>query len=63
VRIGMNARLDTIQAAVLSAKLSIFADEIAARDRVAARYGKMLADLVTVPIVPPGLTSVCAQRR
>ena len=61
VRIGMNARLDTIQAAVLSAKLSIFADEIAARDRVAARYGKMLADLVTVPIVPPGLTSVWAQ--
>ena len=61
VRIGMNARLDTIQAAVLSAKLSIFADEIAARDRVAARYGEMLADLVTVPIVPPGLTSVWAQ--
>ena len=39
VRIGMNARLDTIQAAVLSRKLSIFADEIAARNRIAARYG------------------------
>lgn len=61
VRIGMNARLDTIQAAVLSEKLSIFADEIAARDRVAARYGAMLADLVTIPEIPRGLTSVWAQ--
>jgi dTDP-4-amino-4,6-dideoxygalactose transaminase len=61
VRIGMNARLDTIQAAVLSAKLSIFADEIAARDRVASRYRDMLVDLVIVPVVPPGLTSVWAQ--
>ena len=61
VRIGMNARLDTIQAAVLSAKLSIFADELAARDSVAARYGEMLADLVTVPEVQQGLISVWAQ--
>ncbi len=48
VRIGMNARLDTIQAAVLSEKLTIFADEIAARNRVAARYDAMLDDFVTV---------------
>jgi dTDP-4-amino-4,6-dideoxygalactose transaminase len=61
VRIGMNARLDTIQAAVLSAKLSIFADEIAARDRVASCYREMLADLVIVPEVSPELTSVWAQ--
>jgi dTDP-4-amino-4,6-dideoxygalactose transaminase len=61
VRIGMNARLDTIQAAVLSAKLSIFADEIAARDRVATQYRDMLADFVSVPALPPGLTSVWAQ--
>jgi dTDP-4-amino-4,6-dideoxygalactose transaminase len=61
VRIGMNARLDTIQAAVLSAKLSIFADEIAARDRIAAQYGEMLQEFVTVPRIPPGLTSVWAQ--
>ena len=38
VRIGMNARLDTMQAAVLLEKLAIFVDEIAARDRIAARY-------------------------
>lgn len=41
VRIGMNARLDTIQAAILIEKLAIFADEIAARDRVASRYGEL----------------------
>ena len=42
VRIGMNARLDTMQAAVLIEKLAIFADEIEARDRVAARYDELL---------------------
>src|SRR5215813_11616858 len=61
VRIGMNARLDTIQAAVLIEKLKIFTDEIAARDRVAARYTQALADVVGVPRVPEGLTSVWAQ--
>jgi UDP-2-acetamido-2-deoxy-ribo-hexuluronate aminotransferase len=61
VRIGMNARLDTIQAAVLLEKLRVFADEISARQRVAARYGALLRDLVHVPEVPTGLTSVWAQ--
>jgi dTDP-4-amino-4,6-dideoxygalactose transaminase len=61
VRIGMNARLDTIQAAVLSEKLTIFADEIGARNRVAARYGELLEKVVTVPKIPIGLTSVWAQ--
>ncbi len=61
VRIGMNARLDTMQAAVLLEKLAIFADEIAARDRIAARYNALLGDVVTVPEVPAGLTSVWAQ--
>ncbi len=61
VRIGMNARLDTIQAAVLSQKLKIFADEIAARNRVAARYAELLGDIVKVPQIPAGLTSVWAQ--
>jgi dTDP-4-amino-4,6-dideoxygalactose transaminase len=61
VRIGMNARLDTIQAAVLREKLTIFPDEIAARERVAARYSALLEEKVTVPRVPPGLTSVWAQ--
>jgi dTDP-4-amino-4,6-dideoxygalactose transaminase len=61
VAIGLTARLDTIQAAVLIEKLKIFPDEIAARDRVAQRYAGMLGNLVVVPRVPDGWTSVWAQ--
>jgi dTDP-4-amino-4,6-dideoxygalactose transaminase len=61
VRIGMNGRLDTMQAAVLIEKLKIFPDEIAARDRVAQRYNEMLGDVVAVPVVAEGNTSVWAQ--
>ncbi|MBN8937486.1 MAG: DegT/DnrJ/EryC1/StrS aminotransferase family protein [Rhizobiales bacterium] len=61
VRIGMTSRLDTIQAAVLTEKLKIFAEEIAARDRIAQRYADGLKDVALVPIVPEGLTSVWAQ--
>ncbi|MFS2162734.1 DegT/DnrJ/EryC1/StrS family aminotransferase [Variovorax sp. Varisp62] len=42
VRVGVNSRLDTLQAAVLLAKLEIFDDEIASRQRVAAEYGRLL---------------------
>ena len=61
VRIGTNGRFDTIQAAVLIEKLKIFSDEIAARERVARRYSEHLADLVRVPQVAEGSTSVWAQ--
>ena len=64
VRIGMTSRLDTIQAAVLIEKLKIFSDEIVARDQVARRYAaglKDMKDIVIVPVVPDGLTSVWAQ--
>jgi dTDP-4-amino-4,6-dideoxygalactose transaminase len=61
VRIGLTARLDTIQAAVLIEKLRIFPDEIEARNRVAQRYSQALGGLVTVPRVPKGLASVWAQ--
>jgi len=61
VRIGLTARLDTIQAAVLLEKLKIFPEEIVARDRVARRYSAALADVVTVPRVGAHLTSVWAQ--
>jgi dTDP-4-amino-4,6-dideoxygalactose transaminase len=61
VRIGTNSRMDTIQAAVLLQKLAIFADEIAARNRVANRYAEGLGDLVTVPKVIDGGVSVWAQ--
>jgi dTDP-4-amino-4,6-dideoxygalactose transaminase len=61
VRIGMNGRLDTIQAAVLLAKLAIFPDEIEARDRIATRYNERLRDVAIVPEVMEGASSVWAQ--
>jgi dTDP-4-amino-4,6-dideoxygalactose transaminase len=61
VRVGMNSRLDTLQAAILLEKLAVFADEVVARDRAAARYARGLADVVAVPRILPGATSVWAQ--
>jgi dTDP-4-amino-4,6-dideoxygalactose transaminase len=61
VRVGLTARLDTIQAAVLIEKLKIFPDEIAARDRIACRYADGLEDVAIVPRVPDRSTSVWAQ--
>lgn len=64
VRIGMTARLDTIQAAILLEKLAIFPEEIVARQAVADRYAAGLADLserLTLPAVLPGNSSVWAQ--
>jgi len=61
VRIGLNARFDTIQAAVLIEKLKIFAEEIEARDRIARRYSQALAGVTTVPRLGEGRTSVWAQ--
>jgi dTDP-4-amino-4,6-dideoxygalactose transaminase len=61
IHIGMNGRLDTIQAAVLLHKLAVFPDEIAARDRIAKRYNAALADVAIVPTLSPGATSVWAQ--
>lgn len=61
IHIGMTARLDTIQAAVLIEKLKIFAEEIVARDRIAKRYNAALADVAIVPKVADGFTSVWAQ--
>jgi dTDP-4-amino-4,6-dideoxygalactose transaminase len=61
VRIGMNSRLDTLQAAVLIEKLKIFPDEIARRNAVAARYNTALEDVVAVPRVADGCVSTWAQ--
>ena len=61
MRVGMNSRMDTIQAAVLLQKLSIFADEIEARNRVADRYAAGLSDVVKTPKVIDGGVSVWAQ--
>lgn len=61
VRIGMNSRLDTLQAAILIEKLAIFEEEIAARQIVAKRYDAGLADVATTPCVMPDCLSVWAQ--
>jgi dTDP-4-amino-4,6-dideoxygalactose transaminase len=61
VRVGINGRLDTIQAAVLIEKLKIFPEEIIARDKIAARYSAALADVAIVPRVGNESTSVWAQ--
>lgn len=61
VRVGMNSRLDTIQAAILLAKLDCFAEEIEQRNRLADAYTKGLSDVVTTPVKPAGVTSAWAQ--
>jgi dTDP-4-amino-4,6-dideoxygalactose transaminase len=60
-RIGLNSRLDTLQAAILLAKLEVFEDELNARQRVAALYDKYLGDLAKTPIRVEGSKSAWAQ--
>jgi len=60
-RLGMNSRLDTIQAAILLEKLLIYGDEIHKRQEVAARYTASLASHFQTPVVPKGCRSVWAQ--
>jgi UDP-2-acetamido-2-deoxy-ribo-hexuluronate aminotransferase len=61
VRVGINGRLDTLQAAILLAKLEIFDDEIEKRQKVASRYSESLTAFLKVPHVPTGLRSAWAQ--
>ena len=61
VRVGINSRLDTIQAAILIEKLAIFADELLERQKVAERYSNALTDRYEIPSVPDGLQSTWAQ--
>lgn len=64
VRLGVTGRLDSVQAAVLLAKLDVFVDELAARERIAARYSRSIAKrglgLIT-PTIGTGMTSAWAQ--
>lgn len=57
VRLGLNARLDTLQAAILLPKLHEFDNENAHRIRAAARYAEQLKDKFAVPKVREGFTS------
>ncbi len=61
VRIGMNSRLDTLQAAVLVEKLNFFDDEIAKCNWVAEEYTKQLRNFVKIPVVKEGMFSSWAQ--
>jgi dTDP-4-amino-4,6-dideoxygalactose transaminase len=61
VRLGLTGRLETMQAAILIEKLKIFDDEIAARNVAAERYARGLGNVVTVPHLAAGCTSVWAQ--
>jgi dTDP-4-amino-4,6-dideoxygalactose transaminase len=61
IHVGLNSRLDTLQAAILIEKLAILKDEMIARQRVAARYSEGLADIVKVPVVSEGRRSAWAQ--
>jgi UDP-2-acetamido-2-deoxy-ribo-hexuluronate aminotransferase len=61
VRIGMNGRFDTIQAAVIIEKLTIFDEELDLRQKAAAAYSARLKDRLVVPVIPEGYTSCWAQ--
>ncbi|EPJ45827.1 MAG: degt /dnrj /eryc1 /strs family protein [Osedax symbiont Rs1] len=61
IRIGMNSRLDTIQAAILLEKLAEFPVELEARNMLAENYNNVLADKYNIPEVPAGYNSSWAQ--
>ena len=59
--LGINGRMDTLQAAILLAKLEVFASEVKARNLLGARYSELLRGTVVTPYVEPHNTSVYAQ--
>ncbi|MEL6821907.1 MAG: DegT/DnrJ/EryC1/StrS family aminotransferase [Calditrichota bacterium] len=61
VRIGLNGRLDSMQAGVVLEKMTVFDEEIRLRNEVASRYTEALKDHYVTPVIPDGYTSVWAQ--
>lgn len=63
IRVGVNSRLDTMQAAILLSKLTVLDDEMALRAQAAARYRQLLANVEScqLPLVLPHNTSAWAQ--
>lgn len=60
-RVGLNSRLDTLQAAILLQKLDVYADEIDARQTIARRYTDALSARFVTPMIPNKCQSVWAQ--
>jgi dTDP-4-amino-4,6-dideoxygalactose transaminase len=60
LRTGMNGRLDSMQAAVLLSKLTVFPEELQARERIAKTYDQRLGNAITTPRRVPGSTSAWA---
>jgi dTDP-4-amino-4,6-dideoxygalactose transaminase len=60
MRIGINGRLDTMQAAILLAKLDVFAEELARRDAIAQIYDSALGNVLQTPARVPDSTSAWA---
>lgn len=61
IRIGLNSRLDTLQAAVLLAKMDFLEEELKRCDQIAAAYTKRLAGAVKTPVILEGMGSAWAQ--
>ena len=61
VRIGLNSRLDTIQAAILLEKIKLFPEELVLRDIAAKNYDKILKDFFEIPFLIEGVKSAWAQ--
>ena len=61
VRIGMNSRLDTIQAAILLEKLKVFPDEVHRRNEIATLYDGLLESTFSTPTIPEDFKSSWAQ--
>jgi dTDP-4-amino-4,6-dideoxygalactose transaminase len=61
VRIGMNSRLDTLQAAILQVKLRAFDNEVERVNEAAAHYTRLLENHVVTPVIPEGFRSSWAQ--
>ncbi len=60
-RIGINGRMDTMQAAVLKAKMDVFPNEVEARQSIGNKYGQLLGEAVVTPYIEPFNLSVYAQ--
>lgn len=60
-QVGINGRMDTLQAAILLAKMEIFEEEVTLREKIGARYTKLIGNKFKVQKIPTGYTNVYAQ--